>query len=100
MHASDEHITFEILDEKFSVRSDVPKEYFLGLVSNLKIKIHSLKSKYPTLSSVRLMILAALDLADELSGGEKPARNGEQVARISALSDSLASVIEDGKGVT
>jgi len=100
MHAPEENITFEILDERFSVRSDVPKEYFLGLVSNLKIKIHALKTKYPSLSSARLLILAALDLADELSGSEKRTRDGQQVERISVLSDSLASVIEDGEGVT
>jgi cell division protein ZapA (FtsZ GTPase activity inhibitor) len=94
MIPSDEPITFEILGERFTIKSDVPGEYFLELVHNLNAKVKEIKTKYPSLSNFKVLAFAALDLADELSQKEKRSRQ-EEVERIAMLSDTLASAIEE-----
>jgi cell division protein ZapA (FtsZ GTPase activity inhibitor) len=101
MIPSERPITFEILGERFTIKSDVSEDYFLDLVEKLNIKVSALKSKYPALSSFKLLAFAALDLADELYQREKRSRQ-EEVERIAMLSDSLASAIDEegGPGAT
>jgi cell division protein ZapA (FtsZ GTPase activity inhibitor) len=93
----DEPITFEILGERFTIKSDVPGEYFLDLVHKLNAKVKELKSKYPSLNNFKVLAFAALDLADELSQKEKRSTQ-EDVERIAMLSDTLASAIEEEQG--
>jgi cell division protein ZapA (FtsZ GTPase activity inhibitor) len=95
MQESDDSINFEILGEQFTVKSDVPEDYFLTLVNNLKTKIHELKLKFPNLSNIKLVIFAALDYADELSQAAKTMKDNEVIKRLSNLSESLASILEE-----
>ena len=97
MIRSDEPISFEILGERFTIKSDVPGEYFLDLVYKLNAKVKEIKTKHPSLSDFKILALAALDLADELSQKEKRTRQ-EEVERIAMLSDTLASAIEEAQG--
>jgi cell division protein ZapA (FtsZ GTPase activity inhibitor) len=95
MQEPDECINFEILGEHFTIKSDVPEEYFLTLVNNLKEKVNDLKSKFPNLSNIKLVIFAALDYADELSQSSSNIEEKEAIQRISNLSESLASILEE-----
>jgi cell division protein ZapA (FtsZ GTPase activity inhibitor) len=95
MQKPDECITFELLGEHFTIKSDVPEDYFLTLVNNLKTKIQDLKSKFPNLSNIKLVIFAALDYADELSQSTGSMPDNEVIKRISNLSESLASIMEE-----
>lgn len=95
MQESDKCINFELLGEQFTIKSDVPEDYFLTLVYNLKTKIQDLKSKFPNLSNIKLVIFAALDYADELSQSTGSMPDKEVVKRISSLSESLASILEE-----
>jgi cell division protein ZapA (FtsZ GTPase activity inhibitor) len=97
MIRSDEPISFEILGERFTIKSDVPGEYFLELVGKLNAKVNEIKTKHPSLSNIKILAFAALDLADELSQKEKKSRQ-EDVERIAILSDTLASAIEEMQG--
>ncbi len=97
MSRSDEPISFEILGEKFTIKSDVPEEYFLELVGKLNAKVKEIKSKHPSLNNIKILAFAALDLADELSQKEKRSRQ-EDVERIAILSDTLASAIDEMQG--
>jgi cell division protein ZapA (FtsZ GTPase activity inhibitor) len=97
MIRSDEPITFEILGERFTIKSDVPGEYFLDLVEKLNAKVKDIKTKHPSLNNFKILTFAALDLADELSQGERRSRQ-EEVERIAMLSDTLASAIEEERG--
>ena len=39
MQESDGNISFDILGENFTIKSDVPGDYFLGLVQDLNSKV-------------------------------------------------------------
>ena len=95
MKERDDCINFELLGEVFTVKSDVPEDYFLKLVNNLKIKTQDLKLKFPNLSNIKLVIFAALDYADELSQSAEGMPDKDVIKRISNLSESLASILEE-----
>ena len=95
MQESDGNISFDILGENFIIKSDVPGDYFLGLVQNLNSKVQELKVKFPNLSNIKLVIFAALDYADELKQLGNSAIDKEAIIRISDLSESLASAMDE-----
>jgi len=95
MADSDEFISFEILGEQFTIKSDVPKKYFLRLVKRLDEKVKEIKSKFPNLSNIRAIIFTALDFADELEQLKKDVLNKDAIKVISDLSESLASALNE-----
>ncbi len=91
----EEYITFQVLNERFTIKTDVEEEYLLSLADYLEKKIQAIKEKIPTLSNIKAVIFAAIDIIDELNK-EKKKKFGEDAVRIlSDLSDSLAAVIEE-----
>jgi len=95
MQGSDEHIRFELLGERFTIKSDVSKKYFLGLVKKLEEKINEMKVKFPNLSNVKIALFAALDFADEMSQLGNNTLDKDAIKALSDLSDSLASAIQE-----
>ncbi len=95
MQESNGNVSFDILGEHFTIKSDVPGDYFLDLVQNLNSKAQELKVKFPNLSNIKLVIFAALDYADELKQLGNSTIDKEAIIRISDLSESLASVIDE-----
>jgi cell division protein ZapA (FtsZ GTPase activity inhibitor) len=89
------YIQFEILNERFTIKSNVPKDYYLHLVEYLKGKIKQIRERVPNLSNSKLLIFAALDIADELMKTKDQSIDETAVQLLSELSDSLASVIDD-----
>jgi len=98
MVEQNQYITFEVLDERFVIRSDVDREYFLGLVSHLNSKIDEVKGRFPKLSHLKSAILAAINILDEMEKQKKNLLNERDVELIQNLSQSLASAIEADEG--
>jgi cell division protein ZapA (FtsZ GTPase activity inhibitor) len=88
-------IQFEILNERFTIRSTVPKDYYLRLVEYLRGKIKRIRERVPKLSGTKLLIFAALDIADELMKEKDKSFDENEIQLLSDLSDSLASAIDD-----
>jgi len=95
----EKYISFTLLGEKFTIKSDVPKEYFLKLVDFFERRNTEIKTKLPNLSNLRLAILSALDIIDELfrvNNNMKENTLDKSTAKlIYDLSESLASVIDE-----
>jgi len=77
------------------VRSDVPRDYFMGLVEYLEKKLREVKEKLPTLSNVKALIFTALDIADELFRQKENSFDRNALNLIKNLSDSLEAAIEE-----
>ena len=88
-------IQFEVLNERFTIKSKVPKEHYLRLVKILNGKIEKLRERAPNLSNGKLLTFAALDLADELVKAKENSLGESEVKLLHDLSESLASAIED-----
>jgi cell division protein ZapA (FtsZ GTPase activity inhibitor) len=95
MKSTEEHISFKLLGENFTVKSDVPREYFLGLVEYLDKKLHEVKEKLPNLSNIKVVIFAALDIADELFRKKESPLDKDALKLITELSESLEAAIEE-----
>jgi cell division protein ZapA (FtsZ GTPase activity inhibitor) len=89
------YIQFEILNDRFTIKSNVPRDYYLRLVEYLKGKIKQIRERVPNLSNSKLLIFAALDIADELMKTKDQSLDETEVQLLSELSDSLASVIDN-----
>lgn len=100
MSDQNQYIQFEVLGERFVIRSDVDREYFLGLVSHLEKAIEDVQEKFPKLSPLKSAILAAINILDEMAKQKKNILNDRDVELIQNLSQSLASAIdpEDREG--
>lgn len=96
MNEAENYINFEILDERFAIKSSVSKDYYLSLVRYLEARIKNIRKKIPNLSYLKIVIFAALDIVDELMKAKQTSLDEGDVKRISDLSDSLASVIGEG----
>ncbi len=99
MADQDQYISFEVLSERFVIRSDVDREYFLGLVSHLKSKIEEVRERFPKLPPLKSALLAAINILDEMEKQKKNLLNERDVELIQNLSQSLASAMdgEDGE---
>lgn len=95
MKKEDEYIRFEIMGENFTIKSDVPKDYFLELVQKVRGKITDIKQKFPNISNIKAALFAALDFADELQKSSENMIDKDAVKAISELSESLASVMDE-----
>lgn len=95
MKKDDEYIRFEIMGENFTIKSDVPEDYFLQLVQKVREKINEIKEKFPNLSNMKATLFAALDFADELQKTSENSIDKDAVKVISELSESLASVMKE-----
>ena len=95
MKNSEEKISFKLLGENFTVKSDVSKEYFLSLIEYLEKKLEEVKEKLPNLSNIKVVIFAALDIADELFRKKESSLDRDALKLITELSESLEAAIEE-----
>ena len=95
MKSSEEKISFTLLGENFTVKSDVSKDYFLSLVEYLEKKLQDVKEKLPNLSNIKVVIFAALDIADELFRKQDSSLDRDALKLITELSESLEAAIEE-----
>ncbi len=91
----EEYITFQVLNERFTIKTDVEEDYLLSITDYLERKIQAIKEKIPTLSNIKAVIFAAIDIIDELNKEKKKKFGEDAVQILSDLSDSLAAVIEE-----
>ncbi|MGQ9616531.1 MAG: cell division protein ZapA [Spirochaetota bacterium] len=96
MEQAENYISFEILNERFTIKSSVSKDYYLSLVRYLDRRINEIRKKIPNLSYLKTVVFAALDIVDELMKARQTSIDEGIVKKLSDLSESLASVIGEG----
>jgi cell division protein ZapA len=85
-------VAVEILGQQYPIRSTLPESYVADLAAYVDEKIRSAADITPTTDSVRLVVLAALNIADECFHALDADRDGrvlllDRVARIERLLD-------------
>lgn len=86
-------IRVEIYDQIYNIRGELEEEYVRELARYVDGKMRSLAAQTQTIDSLRLAVLAALNLADEYHvlldrNQEVEAALGERAARLSLLLDT------------
>ena len=85
-------VSVEILGQQYPIRSPLDARYVADLAAYVDEKIRSTADITPTTDTVRLAVLAALNIADEYfhaRDGDRERRDGvlDRVARIEQLID-------------
>jgi cell division protein ZapA len=88
-------ISVEINGQRYPIRSALDQEYVTRLASYVDEKMRAAADSAPTSDSVRLAVLAALNLADELFRCRDitRARSGELAERAGALERLMDRVL-------
>jgi cell division protein ZapA len=87
-------VAVEILGQQYPIRSTLPESYVADLAAYVDEKIRSAADVSPTTDTVRLVVLAALNIADECFHALDADRDSravvlERVARMEALVDEV-----------
>lgn len=85
MPENDSAITVEIYDQTYRLHGN-DREYVEKLAATVDAKMRAVAAQGRTVDSLRVAVLAALNLADEL------ARLEERYAAVTSSSDSVASI--------
>lgn len=91
-------VRVEIYDQAYNLRGSDP-EYIFRLAEVVDAKMRAVASQTATVDSLRLAVLAALNIADEYHVLKKKydAIAGELSKRTSNLADALDEVLGDGR---
>lgn len=91
-------VKVEIYDQVYNLRG-VDAEYIARLAEFVDKKMRSVAEQTSTIDSLRLAVLAALNIADEYHILKKKYEllAGEYVQRADALSGALDEVLQDGR---
>jgi cell division protein ZapA len=85
-------VAVEILGQQYPIRSTLPESYVADLAAYVDEKIRSAADITPTTDTVRLVVLAALNIADECFHALDADRDGraqllDRLSRIEQLVD-------------
>jgi cell division protein ZapA len=91
-------VRVEIFDQAYNLRGSDP-EYILKLAEYVDSKMRAVAEQTNTIDTVRLAVLAALNIADEYHLLKRNGNVGSSayVQRASRLSDALDEVLEDSR---
>ena len=99
MKESPRVVAVEILGQQYPIRSTLAESYVADLAAYVDEKIRSAADVTPTTDTVRLVVLAALNIADECFHAIDHTKDGrtavlERVARIEELVDEALTATD------
>lgn len=91
----DQIVSVEIRGQRYPIRSDLDPQYVNGLASYVDEKIRAASESSPSGDSLRLAVIAALNIADELFRCQdvQQARTGALAERAEALERLLDAAL-------
>lgn len=90
-----EAITVDIYDQTYHLRGHDP-EYLRQLGEMVDMKMRAVASRGKTVDSLRVAVLAALNIADELATLQEQTRSGN--GQLRTRTNSLAGLLDDVLG--
>ncbi len=101
MNQSARVVAVEILGQQYPIRSTLPESYVADLAAYVDEKIRSAADVTPTTDTVRLVVLAALNIADECFHALDADRDGRALLldRLAGMERLIDEAIQ-GDGAT
>jgi cell division protein ZapA len=98
--AEPRRVDVEILGQRYAIRSDAPPDYVKQLVSYVEKRVKEIRGDTPGQDSTKLLVLAALDITDELFRLREEQGKGDVDvhARLGQLIKLLDSVAPPARG--
>lgn len=87
-------VDVEILGQRYAIRSQAPPDYVRQLVTYLETRVREIRGEAAGQDPVKFLVLAALDITDELFRlrEDRTRSEGDATARVGALLRLLESV--------
>ncbi len=87
-------VDVEILGQRYAIRSEAPPDYVRQLVAYLETRVGEIRGGAAGQDPVKFLVLAALDITDELFRlrEDRTRSEGDATARVGALLRLLESV--------
>lgn len=103
MNPSARVVSVEILGQHYSIRSTLSEAYVAHLAAYVDQKIRSAADVAPTTDTIRLVVLAALNIADERFHAQADEQNdaepvADRVARLERLVDEALAGAGQAQG--
>ena len=91
---------FEILGQRYAIRSDAPPEYIRELVAYMEAKVRDIQKGGPPQDPLRVSILAALTIVDELFQAREglSAQEADLARTIQKLIERLQAAVPPAPG--
>ena len=89
-------VEIEVLGQRYVIRSQAPPEHVHRLVDFLEGRVREIRGDGPAQDPLKLLTMAALDIADELIRiqDDRDRQDGDATTRVRALVHLLDSVVE------
>jgi cell division protein ZapA len=89
-------VEIEVLGQRYVIRSQAPPDHVQRLVDFLEGRVREIRGDGPAQDPLKLLTMAALDIADELIRiqDDRDRQDGDASARVRALVYLLDSVVE------
>ncbi len=94
---SKNNVNVNILGSSFTIQSEDNAEYLSRVIEDLKKRIATVQSSYPTAEPKKVLILTALNLVDEVFKLKDKQNYGidKDIAEISKITEELIYKLED-----
>jgi cell division protein ZapA len=89
-------VRVEIFDQAYNLRGSDP-EYILKLAEYVDAKMRAVAEQTNTIDTVRLAVLAALNIADEYHLLKRNSHAGSYVQRANRLANALDEVLDESR---
>ena len=89
-----QRVDIEILGQRYAIRSEAPPDHVRQLVAYLESRVSDIRGSAPPQDPTRFLVLAALDITDELFRlrEDRSRAEGDASARVGALLELLDQV--------
>lgn len=98
--AEPRRVDVEILGQRYAIRSDAPPDYVRQLVAYVERRVKDIRGDAPGQDSTKILVLTALDIADELFRLREESGKGDIdiTARLGALIKLLDAAVPPSRG--
>lgn len=97
MATEQQHVTVTIMGRNYTLRADEDPQYVRMIAAYVDDKLQEIAKVSPRMSTTRLAILAAINIADELHKLEQRSKTGAS-REVESTVDRILNKVETNKG--
>lgn len=97
MATEQQHVTVTIMGRNYTLRADEDPQYVRMIAAYVDDKLQEIAKVSPRMSTTRLAILAAINIADELHKLEQRSKTGTN-REVESTVDRILNKVETNKG--
>jgi cell division protein ZapA len=98
MATEQQHVTVTIMGRNYTLRAEEDPQYVRMIAAYVDDKLQEIAKVSPRMSTTRLAILAAINIADEFHKLEQGSKSSGGSREVESTVDRILNKVEGGKG--